>query len=690
MASIPHILNYLGSINQNASPQQLADMREYAFSLLPKGERRIESPWQGAGDILRALGGRVLFEQTHGLQADNARRAVNQSFLRTIQPQRTVTPTNTGITPTQNAARLPATIRNNNPGGMRPHEGAKRFGMTGSENLADGNKIATFDSPKSGAAAMFGLLNGNLYNGKSLADVVKTWSGGNNSDAYLQKIVNETGLSPDTIIDANLLASDEGLALTRSMSNHETGGNFPLDENGWKEAQTLGLGNKIAQPVQVADASGAIVPTGAPEALEAALTASNALRPVRVAQQSAQPVAAQPSDPSSGASNNNGFNISLPPVAPPMSGLSPDEFMDLQHLAATNPDAYKVILAERERMYTPVVTKVTGGQYWQIPGTGQRGFIPEVIIKEIKAADSSINAATTIDAQGNVNTQLLTPGANNNILRPGAPQRAPQQNNIVPQQNDGTAPQNGIQRIGANGGELPVQPEEMTFDKVRTMDDLVKYNREQKIRTESAQKQLETIGKSVDIAVDKSDKAKEMLPVLDILKQLDEIPETANINTGPYADLMLNAKKFLANQPLTAGFYNQDSLQAMTAAELIQGYGVMLAAHAARQADPNPTVLQFNKMLESNPSLLQTPLGRKTMINIIKQNVERDIELGDAALNLEDRRGWGAVKSHIIRSRKTDLSVTELMKIDKEIKEKQGTFKPSGKVRKFRGGKIVD
>ncbi len=57
---------------------------------------------------------------------------------------------------------IPATIRNNNPGGMYPGKSSKKFGSTSYETLRskDGvHKIATFPTKLHGAAAMFDLLD---------------------------------------------------------------------------------------------------------------------------------------------------------------------------------------------------------------------------------------------------------------------------------------------------------------------------------------------------------------------------------------------------------------------------------------------------------------------------------------------------------------------------------------------------
>lgn len=72
---------------------------------------------------------------------------------------------------------LPVSIRSNNPGAMWPGQVAGQYGSKTHWDLPQGQKIAVFDDPVSGAAAHFDLLAKN-YSGLKLADAVKKWSGG--------------------------------------------------------------------------------------------------------------------------------------------------------------------------------------------------------------------------------------------------------------------------------------------------------------------------------------------------------------------------------------------------------------------------------------------------------------------------------------------------------------------------------
>jgi hypothetical protein len=134
-------------------------------------------------------------------------------------------------------ASAPATIRHNNPGAIYPSGLASKYGATGSSTIGGGHKIATFNTPEDGAAAQFAQLNRPQYLNKPLREAIRTWSGNNSVDTYLQVIQREAGLSPDTVLTADLLADPAvAIPLAKAMARHETGKPFPLAETGWQKA----------------------------------------------------------------------------------------------------------------------------------------------------------------------------------------------------------------------------------------------------------------------------------------------------------------------------------------------------------------------------------------------------------------------------------------------------------------------
>ncbi len=165
----------------------------------------------------------------------------------------------------QMAANAPASIRNNNPGAMWPGPSSQKYGATGFQNIAGGNKIATFPDATSGAAAQFDLLN-RKYAGMPLNAAIAKWSGGNSSPQYSARIAQATGISPNTVITPQMLQDPKfAVPFAKAMAQWETGKPYPLSDNQWADAHRMSLGGPQqtaqAQPqgIQVADASGQTV-----------------------------------------------------------------------------------------------------------------------------------------------------------------------------------------------------------------------------------------------------------------------------------------------------------------------------------------------------------------------------------------------------------------------------------------------
>jgi hypothetical protein len=136
---------------------------------------------------------------------------------------------------------IPAAVRTNNPGAMWPGPSATKYGSTQAIDVAGGNKAAVFKTPEDGAAAQFDLLQRG-YAGKTMADAIKKWSGGNNSAGYVDAVAKATGIRPDETITPELLRSPKGIALAKAMSSVEAGKPFPLDDAGWSRAQARAYG----------------------------------------------------------------------------------------------------------------------------------------------------------------------------------------------------------------------------------------------------------------------------------------------------------------------------------------------------------------------------------------------------------------------------------------------------------------
>lgn len=127
-------------------------------------------------------------------------------------------------------ARIPASIRNNNPGAMYPGPSARRFGSTSFETLVsrDGtHKIATFMSPVQGAAAQFDLL-GRSYCGMSVRDVIAKWCGGYYTGTYLQVLARETGIQAEDELTLDMLRNPSiAVPIAKAMALQEAGSRSP-------------------------------------------------------------------------------------------------------------------------------------------------------------------------------------------------------------------------------------------------------------------------------------------------------------------------------------------------------------------------------------------------------------------------------------------------------------------------------
>jgi hypothetical protein len=145
---------------------------------------------------------------------------------------------------------IPATIRNNNPGGMYPGKSSKKFGSTSYETLRskDGtHKIATFPTRTHGAAALFDLLD-RSYSGMTVEAAVQKWCGGFYVATYLQVLNKRGGIPPSLELSKAFLRDhSRSIPLARAMSWQEAGQEYPLTEQEWVEAHSMAFaGGKVA------------------------------------------------------------------------------------------------------------------------------------------------------------------------------------------------------------------------------------------------------------------------------------------------------------------------------------------------------------------------------------------------------------------------------------------------------------
>lgn len=139
-------------------------------------------------------------------------------------------------------ARVPASIRNNNPGAMYPGPSAKVFGSTSFETLRskDGvHKIATFHNPESGAAAMFDLLH-TRYTGTTIEGAIKKWCGGFYVGTYIKVLEEKGGVSRSDVLTKDMVKDPAvAIPLCQAMAWQEAGREFPMTHEQWHDAHQM-------------------------------------------------------------------------------------------------------------------------------------------------------------------------------------------------------------------------------------------------------------------------------------------------------------------------------------------------------------------------------------------------------------------------------------------------------------------
>ena len=140
---------------------------------------------------------------------------------------------------TRPTRKAPAAVRNNNPGAMwytgsswQKAYGAE-FGERLNDGLGQGNQIARFPDPVSGAAAQMHLLSN--YGNRSVGDAIYRWSGGNNVNSYLARL-KQHGFQPSQKVSDIMADPQSAIRFAQAMARHEAGNSFPLNEDQWQAA----------------------------------------------------------------------------------------------------------------------------------------------------------------------------------------------------------------------------------------------------------------------------------------------------------------------------------------------------------------------------------------------------------------------------------------------------------------------
>jgi hypothetical protein len=385
--------DFLNTPSNYATPDQLASVRQYADLLTKGGQRdqQITSPWQGVRMLADALSGNVLRNQAGQQQMQgygSAADAVSsQAPGGSPQPQQQSDSSSTG------ASSGAASVRNNNPGAQWPGPVAMAYGATGSQTVGGGNKIATFDDPVKGAAAQLALLD-SKYTGVPLSAAVSKWSGGNDSSEYTKHIMNDTGLTPDTVITPQLLRSPQGIALAKSMANWEAGGQYPLPDEGWQKGQALAFNGTPSQ--------GPLAMPGTPQ------SAAMALR----GQPSTEPPVSKVGDPQMG-----------PQFAPSRPQVTPQKLNEILRNPWVDPGLKQEFYKNYMMQNQPTSAAGPGGN-WIFDHNGNKVWVGDLQKGELKAGDVSTPYMGTLGEPNGGSAGQYNPAGGVPGVRPPAP--APQ------------------------------------------------------------------------------------------------------------------------------------------------------------------------------------------------------------------------------------------------------------------------
>lgn len=333
----------------------------------------------------------------------------------------------------------------------------------------------------------------------------------------------------------------------------------------------------------------------------------------------------------------------VPTTPPPILGRAGGLTRESLQKALSDPNLgdaeRRMILDLALKRSEPVTRDVEGGKVTMDPITKQRHYTPEPKWEYLDVGDGVKVPIMSIKRteNGPWEKELMIPGWGEAVNR-------------------------------ARQGGNPMEP----------LDILKAWTRKHKLETEAQQNNLKATTEDMTKYRNHAQLARELSPILDVFDQLENVPATANIHTGPMAPFLLDAYKVINDLGASVGI-KLATPEKITIGELMSGYGTALAATAARRADPNPTLQQFTRMLANNPGIVNSPEYRKVLVGLIRQQVNRDITLGDASLETHPSE-WTERKKAIladpIYKTKLDLNSFKSMLGNDKEKTKPTTYVP--------------
>lgn len=666
------ILRYLGTTPEYATPAQMEDLRSYGNRAIPVKDPQVSNGWGVASEMLRALSGRMALNNSYNMQSDATKsllEAPTPGYNREAnsQPAKKFA----SATPTPNKVAIPS---GSVAGGKNYVDQLIQVESGGNPNAVSGSYkgLGQFGPSEE---AKYGINNNNrtdpnvqkaaiVASTKENYDEFKKRMGREPTDGelYLMHQQGPTGATqllsnPDVPAWKVIRPYYKSDAMAR-LAISGNGGNpdAPASEftnkwiskfgNGTTFSEVIGGGSPSSVPTTApaqAAPPGAIPPgaiaaqaaaDGGPVAPPMGLggptqVAANEPGPMPVPQgpitaptpsiegdttPDMVPMSAAPQQPTPQQmaqnsqpidSMNQSFETKFPTPPPSNYGFSPQQ---MNQFSLMNPDIANRVWENRVNQFTPQYMDIEGGKRWIVPATGETGFIPVPRYGKAKIGDMDIETVQRIGEGGKVGSEFLIPG--------------------------------GGSTNGKAGG-------------LNNLNDIIEFDRTQKAETESrkqtATKNADTVAEDVKDAIQAGNTSSKTLQIVGILEDLDKMPDTADMHTGPWAEKMLGFDK-IVKDITGVSFFNPS--ETVGKAEVLQKLGVQLSAAMAKELTNRPTQWDFQTFIGNNPSLFLTPEGRRTLVDLARQVSTYNKAVGQAAMGVassdpKESRNWGQIKQNL-------------------------------------------
>lgn len=161
-------------------------------------------------------------------------------------------------------------------------------------------------------------------------------------------------------------------------------------------------------------------------------------------------------------------------------------------------------------------------------------------------------------------------------------------------------------------------------------------------------------------AYDAGNAALETKKLLNIYKQIEEMPTTENIHTGPLANRWLAMGQVIRDiLPKGVGDTFFPSDKAVSSAELQQKLGQVLATSATKELTSRPSQFEFMSNIATSPGIQVRPETRRNLVGVLNAHADRLIELGRHAVEDETYQDYVKNKNRIYTDPKYDYKMSE-------------------------------